>query len=159
MKASKKKFYSGRTQGKVYFILFTIGIFLLSPQLFAQTKTESEILSLSKEKFRWQNEGKFDSIANLLDNNAVVVQSDGSIQSKDDYLKYLRREGSVHNNIQVKGALARISGSTATLVGKARIENLLPGNDYAYGVSYTEVYALENNRWKLVAQHSTLIAN
>lgn len=159
MKTIRTKSNSGTTYRKFFLVLLTIAIFSLSPQLFAQTKAESEILSLSKEKFQWQNEGRFDLISNLLDKNAVVVQTDGSIKSKDEYLKYLKSEKSIQSNIEVKGALVRINGSTATLVGKAEVENLNPSTDSFNGLSYTEVYALENNTWKLVAQHSTSILN
>lgn len=159
MKAIKMKFEAG-TMKKIGFSLILMVVILLSgTQLFGQTKIESEILSLSNNKFRWQAEGKIDSVAYVLDNNVVIVHSDGKIQSKKDFLNDMRRGRNDYNNIEVKGALVRISGTTATLVGKASFVNTMNGDATSYGMTYTEVYSLENNLWKLIANHSTNISN
>ncbi len=39
----------------------------------AQSTTETEILNLSTEKFRWKTEGKIDLVADLFDDELVFV--------------------------------------------------------------------------------------
>ena len=53
---------------------------------FAQSATESEILKLSTDKFRWKTEGKIDAIADLFDNELVFVHLTGHITTKADWI-------------------------------------------------------------------------
>ena len=84
----------------------------------AQSGTESEILNLSLEKFRWKTTGEFDSLADLFDDELVFVHITGHITTKDDWINQLKTERFVYNKIEQKEASVISQKSLATLITK-----------------------------------------
>jgi len=130
---------------------FTSFIFLAATQLFAQSKSESEILAISKNIFRWEVEGKLDSLANLLNDKLVVIGSKGTKRGKNEYLTDLKNGKPVHNNIDVQEASATIQGKTAIVNGKGLFETTTNGILTTSHLSYLEVFIKEKKYWKLIA--------
>jgi hypothetical protein len=118
----------------------------------AQQNTESEIIRISQEKFRWKTEGKFDQLADLFDDEMVFVHITGYITSKAEWMNQLKTGRFVYNKIEQKEAAAKVYGDTAVLVGKARFT---VNGGSIYNLVYTEVYTKKKNQWKLVNLHTT----
>lgn len=119
----------------------------------AQSKAESEILSLSLEKFRWKTEGKIDLVEDLFDDELVFIHLTGHITSKKEWINQMRSRSFVYDTIELKEHSAKIYGNTAVLVGKATFT--INGGS-VYKLVYTEVYTKKNEKWKLVNLHTTL---
>lgn len=137
--------------------IFTLLTLFIVANVFGQSKAESEILSLSKEKFRWQVEAKVDSLANLFDNNVAIIQASGAIKSKKEYLDDVKNGTPVFNSIEIKEASARIFSKTAIVIGKGLFTITKDATEVTYNVMYSEVYVLQNKKWKLVSRHSSHI--
>lgn len=130
--------------------ILTLGIILFSTQLFGQSKAEQEILQLSKSKFRWQVESKFDSLANLFDNKITLQHGSGRIQSKAEYFKTLENGMLKYQNIDVTEQTVNVIGCTAVIVGKVKFNILLNGEKKDFDYGFTEVYTQNEGQWKLV---------
>jgi hypothetical protein len=113
--------------------------------------TEDEIYALSKEKFRWKTEGRFDQLADLFDEDLVFVHLNGYITSKQEWMSQLRSRRFVYDRIDFKEASVRVYGGTVVLVGKA---TFVVNGGSVYPLVYTEVYTRKNNQWKLVNLHT-----
>jgi ketosteroid isomerase-like protein len=122
--------------------------------VFTQSTTQTEILNLSKDKFRWKTEGKIDSVADVFDDDFVFVHINGVIQSKEDWIKELKSRRFIYNKIDVKQASVKTFGATVVLVGKATFTVTIHGHTASYNLVYTEVYVKENNKWKIVSLHT-----
>ncbi|MCI1189148.1 nuclear transport factor 2 family protein [Hymenobacter sp. DH14] len=120
-----------------------------------QTATETEILRLSQEKFRWKTEGQIDRLADLFDDALVFVHLNGHFSSKQEWIEELRTKRFIYNAIDLQEASARAYGDTAVLVGKARFRVTMHGAAGAWTLIYTEVYARKGKHWKLVNLHTT----
>jgi hypothetical protein len=120
----------------------------------APSATETEILHLSKEKYRWKTEGQIDLVAGLFDDELVFVHLNGHITSKQEWLAELRARRFVYNKITVKQAAAKVYGTTAVLVGSALFRVTMNGSKGTYNLVYTEVYTKKNDTWKLVNIHT-----
>lgn len=116
----------------------------------APSTTESEILRLSQEKFRWKTQGNIDAISDLFDDDLVFVHLNGHISSKAEWIAELRSRRFIYNAI----ASAKVYGSTVVLVGKATFRVTMGGSQGTYHLVYTEVYTLKGNQWKLVNLHT-----
>lgn len=84
-------------------LLFLI-LSLFTMTLTAQSNTESEIMSLSLEKFHWKTTGQFDKISNLFDDELVFVHITGNITTKDNWINQLKTGRFVYNKIEQKEA-------------------------------------------------------
>jgi len=135
--------------------ILTLGIVLFATQLFGQTKAESAVLKASGDMFRWEIKQKFDSLANLLDDQLVVVGSNGLKRSKSVYIDDLKNGKPIHNSIDVQEASATIHGTTAIVVGKGVFNVTSNGNQSTLHLSYLEVFVNKKKSWKLVALYAT----
>jgi ketosteroid isomerase-like protein len=120
----------------------------------APATTEEEILQLSTDKFRWKTTGDLGAVADLFDDDLVFVHLNGHITSKQEWLAELRAKRFVYNAITLQEAAAKVYGTTAVLVGKARFSVTMHGSKGTYNLVYTEVYTRKNGQWKLVNLHT-----
>jgi hypothetical protein len=130
-------------------ITLSISIFLLTYQVFSQSKSELEIINLSNTKFRWQLEGKLDSLSNMFDDKIILQHASGKIQSKNEYLENLKSGMLVYNKIDVKENSVRIIGATAILIGKVDFNVSINGEKKDFNFSFTEVYTKNKKSWSL----------
>jgi len=134
-------------------VIFTFFLFLFTTQLFGQSKKEAEILKISKDLFRWEIEGKIDSLANLFDEKLIIIGSKGK-RSKSDLLSDLKNGKPVHNSINVEEATATIVDATAIVVGKGVFVTSMNDSKTTSHLSYIEVYVQKNKGWKLIALYA-----
>ena len=137
--------------------IFIVTMGLITGNLFAQSKTEGEILQLSKTIFNWETENKVDSLANVFDDKFMVVSGTGDIQTKDQYLSVLRGGNFVHNSIDVEETTATVENNTATVVGKGKFTVTISGKKITLHLSYIEVYTKNKQGWKLLALHAGIL--
>jgi len=119
-----------------------------------QTTVEQEILTLSTDKFRWKTTGNIDAVADLFDDELVFVHLNGHISTKREWIQELRTKHFVYNTITLQEASAKVYGTTAVLVGKARFSVTMNGSRGTYNLVYTEVYTQKDGQWKLVNIHT-----
>jgi len=110
---------------------------------------ELEILTLSVGKFRWKTTGNLDAVADLFDDELVFVQLNGHLSTKQEWLAELRTGRFVYYATTPLEASAKVYGTTAGLVGKARFAVTMDGSRGTYSLVYTEVYTQKaaNGSW------------
>ena len=132
------------------FSLFTL-------HAFAQTSKETEILNLSAQIFKWEVEGKIDSLDKVFNEKFVVVSSTGAQQTKAQYITRLKSGNFVHNSIDVQENSASVVDNTATVVGKGTFVVTAGGKKATIQLSYIEVFtrAAANQPWSVLAMHAS----
>ena len=120
---------------------------------FNETKVEQEVRNLSMEKFHWKTSGRIDLVEDLFDDDIVVVHLNGYISPKSQWINELRSGRFIYKSIDVKEASVKSYGTTAVVVGKGIFNVIIKGSKNTLKLTYTEVYALKNNVWKLVNLH------
>lgn len=138
-------------------IVLALAAFLLATLSFAQSKTEKEILSLSKKRVQWLLEGKVDSLATLYDENSITIHGNGLIKSTKEHLEDVRNNRPVYKSIDIKENTIKDFGTTAILVGKGYFSISMNGQDMAYTMVYTEIYIKKGKAWKLVSRQSSTV--
>ncbi len=121
---------------------------------FDETKGEQEIRFLSMEKFRWKTSGRIDLVEDLFDEDIVLVHLNGYISPKTQWIKELKSKRFIYNSIDVKATSVKSYGTTVVVVGKAIFKVIINGSKNTLKLTYTEVYTLKNNVWKLVNLHT-----
>src|SRR6185312_4965857 len=135
---------------KVFFLIIASSVTLSAV---AQGTDEAPVLQLSHNVFQWEVSNHLDSLAAVLDGRLVVVGSDGSTRSKDEYIQRLSSGNFVHNSIEVEDNKAIVAENTAVVAGKGRFTVTSAGNKTTLHLSYMEVFSRRDIRspWKLLA--------
>lgn len=111
---------------------------------------EQDVISLSREKWRWMVERKVDSLATLLHDDAVFVHM-GATLSKDQELDVIRSGGIVYKNVEIQEASVRLIGTTAILLNRIRLVAVVGGNEVTNHFVVTEVYVQEGGTRRLAS--------
>jgi hypothetical protein len=120
----------------------------VSPPAPSSTSAERELLSLSREKWRWMSERKVDSLAALFHDDAVFVHM-GATMSKSQELDVIRSGAIQYKNAEIQEASVRFIGTTAVLLNRIRLVAVVGGNEVINPFVVTEVYVQQGRTWKL----------
>ena len=112
------------------------------------TKSEREILQLSKAKWRWMADKKVDSLGTSFDDKAVFVHMGGS-WGKDQEINVIKSGNIWYKKAEVYGASVNMIGNTAILLNDIDLVAVVGGNEVVNPFMVTEVYTNQNGRWKL----------
>ena len=127
---------------------------LLAVTCVAQSKTEQLVLDLSKKKFDWMVNKRYDSIELLLDDQLKYIHSNGWIQSKNEVIDDFNNGKLVFKGIDVTESAVRLYDQTAIVTGKGKFSGVNGGNLFDLGLTYTEVYVKNKGRWLLASRHA-----
>ena len=135
-------------------------IFLIAYQpIFAQSKTEHEVLQLSKEIFRLEVVNQIDSLSNYLHEKLIVVNSKGEVQNKGQYISTFKSGNFIHNSIEIEEDIVRVEKNTATIAGKGKFNITAAGNNVIRHLSYIETFVETKAGWKLFALKASILPN
>jgi hypothetical protein len=109
-----------------------------------------EVLRLSRDKWRWMSERKVDSLAALLDGQAVFVHM-GATMTKPQELEVIRSGGIVYKTVDIQEASVRFVGTTAIVLNRIRLVAVVGGNEVTNPFVVTEVYVPQAGAWTLAS--------
>ena len=121
-----------------------------NPPATSSGNAEQEVISLSKEKWRWMSERNVDSLAALFHEEAVFVHMGGTM-SKNQELEVIRSGGIHYKNVDIQEVSVRVIGTTAILLNRIRLVAVVGGNEVTNPFVVTEVYVQQGGTWKLAS--------
>lgn len=127
---------------------------MLAGAVLAQTKSEQELLTLSKKKFQWMTTMNFDSLESVLDDRMVFIHSNGWAETKTEFIHDIQSGKLRYKNIDVLEASARIYPASAIIIGRGKFTVMLDGKPLEFDLKYTEVYIQKNGTWWLASRHA-----
>ena len=122
----------------------------LDPAATSRTNSEQELLSLSREKWRWMSERKADSLAALFHEEAVFVHM-GATMTRDRELDVIRSGAIQYKTVEIQEASVRFIGTTAILLNRIRLIAVVGGNEVINPFVVTEVYVQQDGAWRLAS--------
>jgi hypothetical protein len=138
------------------FSILSLGLLLISLEgAFAQaqsttapSKAEQQIISLSKDKWRWMADKNVDSLAMLFDEKSVFVHMGGS-WGKDQEVNIIKSGGIHYKKADIHKVSVNIIGSTAILLNRITLLAVVGGREVTNEFEVTEVYVQDGGAWKL----------
>lgn len=116
----------------------------------APTTEQRQLLSLSRDKWRWMSERKVDTLAALFHRDAMFVHMGGSM-SRAQELEVIRSGGIHYKHTEIFEASAVVVGSTGIVYNRIRLDAVVGGNEVSNPFVVTEVYVRDGNRWVLTS--------
>jgi len=114
----------------------------------APTKSEQEILDLSKAKWTWMAEKDVAKLDGLFDEKAMFVHMSGK-WGKANEMEVIKSGRIWYKKAETYSAVVNLFGDTAILLTEIDLLAVVGGNEVINAFMVTEVYIKENAKWKM----------
>lgn len=131
-------------------IVLGLCMLMAGTQAGAATTQEQELLSLSKDKWRWMAERNLDALGKLFADEAVFVHMSRTL-TKSQELEVIRSGDIQYKEAQIEEASVRFVGATAIVLNKIKLVAVVRGADAVNPFTVTEVYVKVDSAWKLTS--------
>ena len=121
-----------------------------SPAKPSASAADQELITLSKDKWRWMAERNLDALDKLFADEAVFVHMTRTL-TKSQELEVIRSGDIQYKEAQIQEVSVRFVGTTAILLNKIQLVAVVRGNDAVNPFNVTEVYVKLNGAWKLAS--------
>jgi hypothetical protein len=121
-----------------------------SPTKTGTSAAEQELITLSKDKWRWMAERNVEALDKLLAEEAVFVHM-GATMTKRQELDTIKSGRIQYKDAQIQEVSVRFVGTTAILLNKIRLVAVVGGNEVVNPFNVTEVYVKLDGAWKLAS--------
>ena len=121
-----------------------------SPAKTSTSAAEQELITLSKDKWRWMAERNIEALDKLLAEEAIFVHM-GATMTKSQELDTIKSGRIQYKDAQIQEVSVRFVGTTAILLNRIRLVAVVGGNEVVNPFNVTEVYVKLDGTWKLAS--------
>ncbi len=142
------------------FVLLCVCAVLGTAQQHPKTSgEEGRIIALESAWDQAEQNKDANALANLLAENLVYVDYDGSISTKQQFLADVKRPEITGEQINNEGVTVHLYGDkVAVSTGIYRDKGFEKGKPFLRRGRFTNVWFNQNGKWECIASQSTLIA-
>ncbi len=128
--------------------------------LFAQDDNPSaraEILGLERAWNQAYKNGDAQAIVGLFDDSLVMIEGDGGMKTKFQYLASVKKHGINQEQVSLESVKVNVYGKTAVAIGEISVKGTQGGKPSMHRERFVDTWINKNNTWVLVASDSTPI--
>jgi len=137
-------------------------VLLCATSLLAQDSSDavkSKIMALEKAWNQAYKMGDVRALNSLLDDHIVLINDDGSSQSKDEWLKSVKATNSQEQQVSPESLSVHVFGNTAVATGVFRAKGSDGGKAYVRRERFVDTWVNKNGDWVCVATDATPIVH
>ena len=121
--------------------------------------TQSRIVALEKAWNQAYKLGDRKALDELLDDQIVIVNDDGSMQSKADFLASIKKSNSQEQQVTPESINVHVYGNSATATGVFRAKGTEGGKAYLRRERFVDTWVLRNGKWQCAAASATTVVH
>ncbi|MDX1285942.1 MAG: nuclear transport factor 2 family protein [Draconibacterium sp.] len=133
---------------KKYILVFLLFIGGLQITFAQNSKAEKDIIELSKDKWQWMADKNVDALSKLFHEKAVFVHMGGSWGTERE-LDIIKGGGIWYKKADIHEVSVEIIDNTAILLNRITLLAEVGGNEVTNPFEVTEVYIIQDGKWKL----------
>ena len=115
----------------------------------------SKIIALEKAWNQAYKSGDAHALDQILDDRIVLINDDGSAQSKADFLKSVKATDSQEQQIAPESMNVSVFGDTAIATGVFRAKGVENGKHYVRRERFVDTWIKKSGTWVCVATNAT----
>jgi len=144
--------------GKLWLIFLALGA-LTAAQADVEAATKTKIVALEQLWNQAYKSGDTRALEKILDDSIVLVNDDGSMQTKKDFLDSVRSSAPDANAQQQQVApesfAVHVYGSVAIATGVMRVKGVEGGKSYSRRERFVDTWIHKNDSWVCVGTNAT----
>jgi ketosteroid isomerase-like protein len=160
MEESMSRVESGAKEGTVT-VKMLVCCLLFAGYSFGQTSGgdshKSTLIALERMWDRAQIAHDASALLNVVDDNFVNTEWDGSVANKDQFLAAVKNPLVKVEVSQIETTQVTLHGNTAIVTGTYRTKGNRQGKPYDHFARFTDTWIFQENRWQCIAAHASLI--
>jgi ketosteroid isomerase-like protein len=128
---------------------------LVSAQNDTNSGVQSKIIALEKAWNQAYKLGDTRALEEILDDQIVLTNDDGSIQSKAEFLASVQPAKSQEQQVAPESMSVRVFGTTAIATGVFRAKGVEAGKPYVRRERFVDTWVNKGGKWMCVATNAT----
>jgi len=118
---------------------------------------QSRIVALEKAWNQAYKLGDRKALDALLDDQIVIVNDDGSMQNKADFLASIKKSNSQEQQVTPESITVHVYGNAATATGVFRAKGTEDGKSYLRRERFVDTWINKDGKWQCAAASATTI--
>jgi ketosteroid isomerase-like protein len=139
-----------------------IFVLLYAASLLAQDSSEAvrtKIIALEKAWNQAYKMADIRALNSLLDDHVILINDDGSTQTKDEWLKSVKATNSQEQQVSPESLSVRVYGNTAIATGVFRAKGTEGGKPYVRRERFVDTWVNKDGNWVCVATNAVPIVH
>ena len=125
----------------------------------SDSAVQSKIIALEKAWNQAYKIGDTKALDALLDNAIVLVNDDGSVQTKKEFLASVRATISQEQQVAPESMSVHVFGNTAIATGVMRVKGVEGGKSYVRREQFVDTWVNKGGKWLCVATDATPVVH
>jgi ketosteroid isomerase-like protein len=116
---------------------------------------QSKIIALEKAWNQAYKMGDKRALGQILDDQIVLINDDGSIQTKPEFLATVKKSNSQDQQVAPESMNVRVFGNTAISTGVFRAKGVEAGKPYVRRERFVDTWIYKERNWVCIATNAT----
>jgi ketosteroid isomerase-like protein len=116
---------------------------------------QSKVIALEKAWNQAYKAGDTKALDGILDDQIVLINDDGSVQSKAEFLRTVKKSDSQEQQVAPESMNVHVFGNTAVATGVFRAKGVEGGKPYVRRERFVDTWVNKGGRWACVATNAT----
>jgi ketosteroid isomerase-like protein len=120
---------------------------------------QSKVVALEKAWNQAYKIGDKKALDELLDNSMVLINDDGSVQSKKEFLASVHATNSQEQQVAPESMHVQVYGNVAIASGVMRVKGTEGGKSYTRREQFVDTWLFKAGKWVCIATDATPITH
>ena len=136
-------------------VLICATAWLVQAQADSDHGVESKIIALEKAWNQAYKAGDRRALDTILDNDIVLINDDGTVQNKAEFLASVTASNSQEQQVAPESMSVHVFGNAAIATGVFRAKGVEGGKPYVRRERFVDTWVYKGGKWTCVATNAT----
>jgi ketosteroid isomerase-like protein len=120
---------------------------------------EGKIIALEKLWNQAYKSGDTKALASILDDSIVLINDDGSVQTKKEFLPTVKASNAQEQQVAPEFLKVYVHGDVAIATGVLRVKGVEGGKSYSRRERFVDTWLRKGDNWVCIATNATPITH
>jgi ketosteroid isomerase-like protein len=120
-----------------------------------EATARAQVLGLEKTWNQAYKSGDTKALDVILDNSLVLVEDDGSLKTKSEFLASVKRASVNEEQVAPESLTVRVFGNTAIAIGVIAVKEMKSGKSTVHRERFIDTWIFKNGSWVCIATDAT----
>ena len=125
----------------------------------ADAAARDQVLALEKAWNQAYKAGDIKALGSILDNSLVLVEDDGSLKTKSEFLGSIKASKTNEEQVAPESLTVRVFGNTAIAIGVIAVKGTKGGKSVILRERFIDTWIKKNGTWICIATDATPITH